>query len=48
MRVSVNGAKVEGAGSSADALGIDASEDVARNTATMKKNDLLIEEDFSS
>lgn len=42
MRVSGNGSKRDDDTSSADARGIDANEDVARQTATMKKNALLI------
>jgi hypothetical protein len=48
MRVSGNDARSVDGPSSIDARGIDANEDVARQTATMKKNALLIEEDFSS
>jgi hypothetical protein len=48
MRVSGNAWRSEDDASSADVRGIDANEDVARQTATMKKKALLIKEDFSS
>jgi hypothetical protein len=48
MRVSADGSKRDDASSSIEARGIDARLVLAKRKTPMKKNALLIEEDFSS